>query len=281
MSAVSLTAVGVAANKTAPYSLTSITGTVYDSGGTSYTIPTPKSLVFFRNKTFTPPFTVPGPPTNVSATAGNAQASVSWTAPTNNGGVSISSYTVTSSPGGLTATTTGTSATVTGLTNGTAYTFTVKATNSVGQSVSSSPSNSVTPVVPVNNLMITTAGYYYIPYDENEPPGYSSYISGPVLTVTQYGNGNQFEMTGGNEGPIYVTFRTNSFNGTTLVQLNNVDYGNSAHISIYFPYGLTSGTGYHGNAPNGGSVTISQTRPTESYLTRVCQDANGNAITCP
>ena len=55
MSAVSLIAVGVAANKTAPYSLTSITGTVYDSGGTSYTIPTPKSLVFFRGKTFIPP----------------------------------------------------------------------------------------------------------------------------------------------------------------------------------------------------------------------------------
>jgi hypothetical protein len=130
--------------------------------------------------------------------------------------------------------------------------------------------------------MITSAGYTYPdPFDENADPIYTSYISGPVLSVTQYGNTNSFEMTGGNSGPIYITFRTNSFNGNTLVILNNVNYGNAAHISIYFPYGLAYGTGYHGIAPNGGSVTISQDRPTESYLTRVCQDAGGNAITCP
>jgi len=64
------------------------------------------------------------------------------------GGKPISLYTVTSSPGGLTATTNGTFATVTGLTNGTAYTFTVTATNSVGTSSASAASNSVTPYAP-------------------------------------------------------------------------------------------------------------------------------------
>lgn len=53
MSAVSLTAVGQLKGQTAPYRLATITGTVYDSAGTAVTIPSPKSLVFFRGKTFT------------------------------------------------------------------------------------------------------------------------------------------------------------------------------------------------------------------------------------
>jgi len=92
--------------------------------------------------------TVPGAPTGVTATAGNAQATVTWTAPSN-GGSTITKYTVTSSPGGVTATVLGsppaTSATVGPLTNGTSYTFTVKATNAQGDGPSSSSSNSVTP----------------------------------------------------------------------------------------------------------------------------------------
>src|SRR5439155_25268256 len=46
------------------------------------------------------PATVPGTPTAVSATAGNASATVSWTAPPSDGGSAITSYTVTSSQTG-------------------------------------------------------------------------------------------------------------------------------------------------------------------------------------
>jgi fibronectin type III domain protein len=94
------------------------------------------------------PRTVPGKPTNVTATAGDSRATVSWTAPASNGGAAIQLYIVTSAPGGKTATTpngTTTTATVTGLTNGVPYTFTVKATNAAGSGAASSPSNSVTP----------------------------------------------------------------------------------------------------------------------------------------
>ncbi|QIR15073.1 fibronectin type III domain-containing protein [Shewanella aestuarii] len=87
----------------------------------------------------------PDAPTIGTATAGDGEATVTFSAPSNNGGASISSYTVTSNPGGLTATGTGSPLTVTGLTNGTTYTFSVTATNAAGESDSSSASNSVTP----------------------------------------------------------------------------------------------------------------------------------------
>lgn len=88
----------------------------------------------------------PVAPATVTAVGGNANATVSWNAATPNG-EPISGYTITASPGGATKSVAGdqTSASVTGLTNGTPYTFTVRATNAVGHSADSSPSNVVTP----------------------------------------------------------------------------------------------------------------------------------------
>ena len=89
---------------------------------------------------------VPGAPTAVTATAGNAQATVSFTAPASNGGSAITGYTVTCSAGSTTKTGTGTASPiiVTGLTNGTAYSCSVAAANAAGTGASSS-SVSVTP----------------------------------------------------------------------------------------------------------------------------------------
>jgi hypothetical protein len=91
-------------------------------------------------------FTTPNAPTSVVATAGNAQASITLTAPIDNGGSSILDYTVTSNPGGITKTGTTSPIIVTGLTNGTAYTFTVTARNAAGESVASAASVSVKPI---------------------------------------------------------------------------------------------------------------------------------------
>ncbi|MBW4077353.1 MAG: choice-of-anchor D domain-containing protein [Acidobacteria bacterium] len=100
--------------------------------------------------------TKPNAPTIGTASAGDHQATVTWTAPSNNGGATISDFTATatdsttSANGGQTCTASGASSTqcvVTGLTNGDSYTFTATATNSVGTSVPSAASNAVVPLV--------------------------------------------------------------------------------------------------------------------------------------
>ena len=91
--------------------------------------------------------TIPGAPTAVTAVAGNGLALLSWTAPASTGGSSISSYQVTSSPGGFTCSTSGLArCKVTGLSNGTSYTFTVTATNSAGTGPASAASNAIIPI---------------------------------------------------------------------------------------------------------------------------------------
>lgn len=93
----------------------------------------------------------PSAPTIGTATAGNANATVAFTASAYKGkNNTISSYTATSSPGGIVGTNTVSPITVSGLTNGTSYTFTVTATANYGTgvnvtSVASGASNSVTP----------------------------------------------------------------------------------------------------------------------------------------
>lgn len=89
--------------------------------------------------------TAPGAPQIGSATAGNGQAQVSFTAPANDGGSAVTVYTVTSSPGGIAAQGSASPISVSGLSNGIAYTFSVTASNAVGTSAASAASNPVTP----------------------------------------------------------------------------------------------------------------------------------------
>ena len=110
-------------------------------------------------------------PTGLAAIAGYQSAVVSFSPPKNDRGSPITSYTIRSSPGGLTATGASSPIRVTGLTTGTPYTFTAIATNALGDSV---PSNASAPIIPppssfsVNDISIaegnsgTTAGTFVI-----------------------------------------------------------------------------------------------------------------------
>ena len=89
-------------------------------------------------------------PTGVTAVPGNAQATVTWTAPANNGSA-ITAYVVTPFIGAAaqpatTFNSTATTQTVTGLTSGTTFTFKVAAKNARGTGPQSAASNAVTPI---------------------------------------------------------------------------------------------------------------------------------------
>ncbi len=99
----------------------------------------------------TPEQSAPGAPTIIrNATAGDGQATVSWTAPVSDGGSAITGYVVTPYIGyfplaSRTFASTATTQTITGLTNGTQYRFRVQAINAVGTSGYSKVTNPVTP----------------------------------------------------------------------------------------------------------------------------------------
>ena len=158
---------------------------------------------------------VPGAPTIGTATAGNAQATVSFTAPASNGGSMITSYTITSSPGGITKSGASSPIAVTGLTNGTAYTFTVKATNAVGSGAASAASNSVTPAAPINvpgapTIGTATAGNAQATVSFTAPAsnGGSAITSYTVTSspggITKSGASSPITVTGPTNGTAYT-----------------------------------------------------------------------------
>jgi hypothetical protein len=106
-------------------------------------------------------YKVPGAPTSVSATNGNTESVVSFTAPTYTGlPAEITGYKVTASTGGsIVATVTGSASplTITGLTNGTTYDIAVQAQNFGGYG--NAGTTTATPAAP-SQVEYTTAGSY-------------------------------------------------------------------------------------------------------------------------
>ncbi|MDQ1683759.1 MAG: hypothetical protein QOC82_496 [Frankiaceae bacterium] len=157
----------------------------------------------------------PGTPLNVSATATNSQATVSWSAPANTGGHPITGYTVTASPGGASASTAGaTTATVTGLTNGTSYTFTVTATNDLGTGAPSLPTGAVTPGLPPNPpTAVQAVGGDATATVSWSPPSDASRVTGYTVTAAPGGT-------------------TSTTTGATTVQMSGLTNGTSYTFTV-------------------------------------------------
>ena len=173
------------------------------------------------------PRTSPSAPTAVAGISGNAQVALTWSAPSVNGGASISDYGVQYSSDGTTWTTftdsvsSTASCTVTGLTNGTAYTFRVAAVNAAGTGTYSVVSASVTPFttpdVPTAVAGVTgntqvvvswtapadNGGSAIIQYQVSyAPQGTDSYGTWSTATATQSSSAT-FTVTGLTNGTSY------------------------------------------------------------------------------
>ena len=164
-----LTIGGVSATSITVINSTTITATTpAHAAGTASVLATTPAGTNAANTLYTY-FSVPNAPTVGTATPGNSQASVTF-APNGTGGSPITGYTVTSNPDSISQTGTSSPITVSGLTNGTAYTFTVVATNAAGDSVPSAASNSATPKA---NQVITFTN-----------PGAQNFGTSPTLVAT-------------------------------------------------------------------------------------------------
>ncbi len=176
------------------------------------------------------PVSVPGTPAAGTATAGYTQATVAFTAPVSNGGSAITSYRVTSTPGSLTATAAASPITVTGLTNGTAYTFTLTATNAIGTSAASAASNSITPALSVPGaptVGTASAGIAQVSLAFTAP----AYTGGSTITgYTVTSTPGSFTGTGA-ASPVVVTGLTNGTSYTFTVTATNAIGTGSASVA--------------------------------------------------
>jgi glucosylceramidase len=127
-------------NGTAYYYVVSAVNTAGSSGNSNEVSATPQNVI-----------TVPAAPLNLTATPGNTQISLSWSASSGATSYTVKRSTVTGGPYTNVATgITSTSYTNTGLTNGTTYYFVVSAVNSAGSSGNSSQASAVP--APVNTI---------------------------------------------------------------------------------------------------------------------------------
>jgi titin len=184
----------------------------------------------------------PGQPTGVTAKAGDTTATVSWTAPSSDGGSPITNYRVTPYVGGVAQTpvvtgSTATSYTVTGLTDGTSYTFTVAAANASAYGAESDPSNAVTPAPPT--LPGAPTGVTGSPRDSGVALTWTAPASdgGSAITnyrVTPYINGaaQASVLTGSAATGFTVTGLTNGTSYTfTVAAINAIGTGPNSSAS--------------------------------------------------
>ena len=186
----------------------------------------------------------PDAPTIGTATGGDTQASVAFTAPTYTGNpAGVTGYTVTSSPGGFTGTGASSPIVVTGLTNGVSYTFTVTATGASGVSAPSAVSNSVVPAVQGQQAYTTPGTYSWV-----APSGVTS-VS--VVAVGAGGGNSGGGLGGGGGGLGYKNNITVIPGNSYTVVAGQGGTGQSGTSSYFIDTSTVAGFGGPTGAGNG------------------------------
>ena len=232
--------------------------------------------------TVTPTISVPWAPTSVVATSGDTSVSVSWAAPVNDGGSTITNYTVTASPGGATCTSSASSCVVSGLTNGTPYSFSVTATNSIGTGPAASASSTPAgpPLASASVSGTATDGAATVTWSSADNQG--SPIISYAVTSTPSGYGCQ---TGGSAtscsfnnlpGGVSYTF--------TVTATNALGTGPGAtSAAVIGTIGVPTGPQAVAAAPENGSSTVSWTAPANdggAVITGYTVTASPGTATC-
>lgn len=153
---VSATATGKVSGSTtiacSPCSNTKIDAVVENlAGGVTYDVVVTAKKDALETPATAIPFltqSIPDKPTVVSAVAGVKKVTLSWTAPTNTGGLALTGYKITAAGISTTASDTATTKSVEGLSDGTTYSFKIVAVNSNGESAASDFSDAKTADVP-------------------------------------------------------------------------------------------------------------------------------------
>ena len=198
--------------------------------------------------------TIPGAPTSFTATAASSSSiNLSWAAPANNGGAAITSYTL--KRGATTIYTgAGTSVTDTGLSPATGYSYTVLATNSVGDGPTASASATTSAGVPsapsISATQTVSQGLFYDEFDnsyymsiwEISIPLSSNNGSTITGTVVQYSGDGVTAWTTAYDGAAITTYTNYVLSGASnyyIRALHKNSVGNGAiSNSVYTPFQL-------------------------------------------
>jgi Bacterial Ig domain/Fibronectin type III domain len=193
---------------------------------------------------------IPGAPMIGTATGGNAEATVTFGPPADDGG-GVASYTVTatdttnSASGGQSATGSGSPISVSGLANGDSYMFSVTATNAAGTGPPSGTSNTVqvgqAPAITSANSLTAAAGAAFT---------YSVTTTGaPLSTIT---------VASDSSLPNGVTLKDNADGTATLSGTDQVAMGD-------YTFSIQAANGISPNATQPFTLTV-QNLPTTSIL---------------